>query len=562
MTTKYDYETSVVVVGGGPVGLALAADLGWRGVPCLLVERRDGRISLPRMNGVNARTMEFCRRWGIAQRVRDAGWPKDFPRRFLYKSSLTGYEFHRIDLGLMAPRHEYHSPEHFQRCPQMWFDPLLRDFAMEFATNELRYGWQLQAFSDEGHQVLVELTDLESKRRQTVRAEYLVACDGARSRVRDALGIGVEGSPELSREMSIYFESDAVLKLPDSTPATMTWLIGPEGMWAMLSAVDGRRLWRLWVTHLPEGVDAEAVDAEALVREACGCDFPFQIVGVAPWTRQECVARRYRKGRVFLAGDAVHSFTPTGGFGMNTGIQDVVDLSWKLESVLAGWADPRILDSYESERRPVGTRNAREATFTFERLRRIPGFAAIRDVSAEGDAAREELRHYLQEGEFDREYRNEGIVLGYQYDESPICIPDGSSGSGDEVMRYVPTARPGARAPHLWLESGHSTLDLFGRGFTLLVLGPEPPPTGGLVTAASQRGVPMTVVELSEPRVLECYEHPLVLVRPDGHVAWRGSAPPDDPRGIIDVVRGVPPAVSADPSRHHGPDHARMVPRP
>ncbi len=543
--TQYDQETSVVVVGGGPVGLAMAADLGWRGVPCLLVERRDGRISLPRMNGVNARTMEFCRRWGIAHRVRDAGWPKDFPRRFLYKSSLTGNEFHRIDLGLMTPSLEGHSPEHFQRCPQMWFDPLLRDFATEFTSNELRFGWQLEGFSDDGDHVVVELTDVDTKRREVVRAQYLVACDGARSAVRDTLGIGVEGSPQLSREVSIYFESDAVLTLPGSSVATMTWLIGPEGMWGVLSAVDGRRLWRVWVTHLPEGLDADAVDAERLVRQACGCDFQFQIVGVAPWDRQECVAQRYGKGRVFLAGDAAHSFTPTGGFGMNTGIQDAVDLSWKLEGVLAGWADPRILDSYDSERRPVAIRNAREATLTFERLRRIPGFAAIGDASAEGDTAREDLRHYLQEGEFDREYRNEGIVLGYRYDESPICIPDGSPASADDVMRYEPTARPGARAPHLWLEPGRSTLDLFGRGFTLLALGPEPPPIRGLVMAASQRGVPMTVVELSEPRVLECYERPVVLVRPDGHVAWRGVAAPDDPLGVIDVVRGVPTAASA-----------------
>jgi 2-polyprenyl-6-methoxyphenol hydroxylase-like FAD-dependent oxidoreductase len=535
-----DIETSVVVVGAGPVGLAMAAELGWRGVPVILVERRDGRVGLPRMNGVNARTMEFCRRWGIAQRVRDAGWPKDFPRRNLYKTSLTGYEFHRVDFGLMGPPDgEAKSPEHFQRCSQMWFDPLLRDFAAEFPSVELRYECELDSFADHGDSVVAEVTSLQTSRRQAIRARYLVACDGARSGIRETLGIGVEGSTSLSREASIYFRSDAPLKLRNTTPATMVWLIGPGGMWGLVSAVDGRDLWRLWLSQLPDDVDAEALDANAYVRAAIGTDARYEIVGVAPWTRQEAVAERYREGRVFLAGDAAHTLTPTGGFGMNTGIQDAVDLGWKLAGVFSGWADPRILDSYELERRPVGVRNAREATYTFNLLAHVPAYAALLDESGDGEVARESMTRYIEEGEFAREFKNEGIVLGYRYDDSPICIPDGSPAPSDDVMSYVPTARPGARAPHVWLEPGRSTLDLFGRGFTLMELGPEPPSTEQLADAAASRGVPLDVVRIADTSVLDCYEQALVLVRPDGHVAWRSDALPSDPAEVMDVVRGA-----------------------
>ena len=224
---------------------------------------------------------------------------------------------------------------------------------------------------------------------------------------------------------------------------------------------------------------------------------------------------------------------------MNTGIQDAVDLGWKLAGVFSGWADSRILDSYEVERRPVGVRNAREATYTFNLLAQIPAFPALLDESREGEAAREAMKRYIEEGEFVREFKNEGIVLGYRYDDSPICIPDGSPAPSDDVMAYVQTARPGARAPHVWLEPGRSTVDLFGHGFTLMALGPEPPSTEQLADAAASRGVPLNVVNISDPRALDCYERALVLVRPDGHVAWRGDAEPSDPGEIMDVVRGA-----------------------
>jgi hypothetical protein len=224
---------------------------------------------------------------------------------------------------------------------------------------------------------------------------------------------------------------------------------------------------------------------------------------------------------------------------MNTGIQDAVDLAWKLEGVLAGWADARLLDSYEIERRPVAVRNVNEATFTFAKFLDLPRLPALLEDSPAGEAARRAIGRHIEENEFIREFQNEGIVLGYRYDPSPIVVPDGTPAPEDCVRKYVPTARPGSRAPHAWLADGRSTLDLFGRGFVLLRLGDEAPPAQPISDAAAARRVPLRVMSLKEPEILRRYERRLVLVRPDGHVAWRADAPPADLLTLIDTVRGA-----------------------
>ena len=402
----------VLVVGGGPVGLALAIELAWRGIACMLVERRDGSIPLPKMNGVNARTMEFCRRWGIADRVRNAGWPSEYPRRMQYVTSLRGEQLFCIDYGSDAVRKpSITSPEHFQRCPQTWFDPILRQHAGSFATNRLLYRTQLESFEDRGDSVLATLVDRDSGQTRRITADYLIACDGAKSGVRESLGITMEGSPQLSFEINIYFESDQVFR-PGERPAVLSWLFDGNGMWGGLSAIDGRQLWRLWLSQMPPDTDIASFDGARYVRKAIGEAVPFRIVGVLPWLRQQRVANEFRRGRVFLCGDALHNLTPTGGFGMNTGIQDAVDLAWKLQGVVAGWAPERIFDSYAIERRPVAVRNVDEATFTFAKFLSVPKLPALCEPGPKGDAARAKLSSHIAANEFEREFRNEGIVLG------------------------------------------------------------------------------------------------------------------------------------------------------
>lgn len=529
----------VLIVGGGPVGLALASELAWRGIRCTLVERRDGSIPLPKMNGVNARTMEFCRRWGIAERVRKAGWPSDYPRRMQYVTSLRDEPLFCIDYGTEADRKPpANSPEQFQRCPQTWFDPILREHAAGFATNRLMYRTQLEDFRDIGDGVLATLSDRDSGETRQVSAEFLVACDGAKSGVREKLGISMQGSAQLSFEINVYFECDRVFRAGER-PSVMSWLFNEQGAWGALSAIDGRRLWRLWLTQMPQDTDLEQFDGARYVREAIGEDVPFRIVGMLPWLRQQRVANEFRRGRVFLCGDALHNLTPTGGFGMNTGIQDAVDLAWKMQGVFSGWAPFGLLDTYAIERRPVAVRNVDEATFTFAKFLNVPKLEHLRATGSEGDAARDTMRRHLAEGDFEREYRNEGIVLGYRYDPSPLCIPDGTPPPEDTASTYTQTARPGSRAPHAVLADKRSTLDLFGKSFVLLRLGAAAPDADGLIRAAQQRRLPLAVHALDEAHVHELYDRRLVLVRPDGHVAWRADTEPDNPLAIVDAVRGA-----------------------
>ncbi len=272
-----------------------------------------------------------------------------------------------------------------------------------------------------------------------------------------------------------------------------------------------------------------------------GREFDFEILSVLPWVRRQLVADSYGKQRVFIAGDAAHLTSPTGGFGMNTGIQDSVNLAWKLEACLRGWGGPRLLPTYELECRPVGIRNVSEATGNLKRMlsprvKSVP--TEMFDEGPAGDAARKVFGDGYTEM-MRREWFSNGIHLGYMYEGSPVIVPDGTPQPPDEVSTYTQTARPGSRAPHVWLADGRSTLDLFGKGFVLLRFGSNPLPVAGLVAAAATCGMPLEVVDIVHPGAEALYERRLVLVRPDGQVAWRADVEPDPAVGVIDAVRGA-----------------------
>jgi hypothetical protein len=258
------------------------------------------------------------------------------------------------------------------------------------------------------------------------------------------------------------------------------------------------------------------------------------------WVRRELVADRYGTSRVFIAGDAAHLMSPTGGFGMNTGIGDAVDLGWKLEAVHKGWGGADLLASYEAERRPVGLRNVAEASQNLRRMlatrQRLPG-TEIFEPGPQGDAVRAEYGAWFAQSMRNEWFAN-GVMLGYRYDHSPIIWSDGTPAPPDVSHPYTQTARPGARAPHVWLADGRSTLDLFGREFTLLRLGAAAPDGARIGRAAKQRGVPLTTIALTEPDVFAAYQRRLVLVRPDGHVVWRADTEPADAVVLIDQARG------------------------
>ncbi len=531
-------DVPIIIVGGGPVGLALAADLGWRGVRCLLVEQSDGEVLLPKTNGVNIRTMEFCRRWGLRDTIRNSGLPKDWPRDQVYLTSMMGAELARLKVpSIAADRPVRGAIETFMRIPQTAFDPILRDYVLDRPSVATRYQTRCEGFEEDAKGVTVTLTDLATDITEPVRCAYLVGCEGANSNIRDALGFKLEGRT-LTYSTNAIFRSTDFLTLHDKGKGRAYNVISPDGPWAQIISINGKDLWGL---HMHGSKDpsfnmSEDDIADAL-RRFMGCDFDFEIVSCVNWVRREMVADHYASRRVFLAGDAVHLLSPSGTLGMNTGNGDSTNLSWKFEAVLNGWAGDALLASYEAERRPIGQRNIVAATERFEAARlKGPGPLLLEDSPA-GERVRAEVGAKLQKG--DIYPPSEGFQIGYRYDDSPLCWPEDTPAPALSRTTYAPSTYPGARAPDAWLEDGSPLIDRFGACFVLVRLGAEPPDASALQTAADERGVPLDVLDIADPEIEELYEHRLVLVRPDGHVAWRGDDPPADATAIIDRARGA-----------------------
>ena len=525
----------VLIVGAGPVGLGLAAELGRLGIACIMLEQTDGTIAHPRASELNARTMEFCRRWGIADEVRAAGTPKDFPNAALFVTSYRGYELARIVRHGHSEEREFGpGPERAKRCNQLWFDPVLAAHVRGLPGIDLRMNRRFEGFSQNDDGVTSTVRNLETGADETIRSRYLVACCGGHSAIPAAIGVTLDDSSILDHSLNIFLRAPALWEQHDKGAASLNFFVDDEGLWGGMSAQDGRELWRLTVHGSRAVVDRAAADPEACLTRMFGGAFDHEIINVVEWTRRSWVAEKYAEGRVFLAGDSAHQCSPTGGFGLNTGMGDIVDLAWKLAATLNGWAGPGLLASYDSERRPIGVRNIGEATDNYGRYE-LPPTRGIGADTRDGTRLRHEIGDLIRETRA-RQFLSEGLALGYRYDPSPVCVPDHSIPMPDDLTTYVPSARPGARAPHAWLADGRSTLDLFGDGFVLLDFGGEP---AQLVDAAATRGVPLRVVPIDDANIRALYERALILVRPDGHVAWRGDAPPEDTLAVIDAVRGA-----------------------
>ena len=529
----------VLIVGGGPVGLSLACDLGWRGVECLLIERGDGTIEQPKTNEVNIRTMEFCRRWGIVDTIEARGYSRDHPHDQVYCTNLTGYELSRHPippLGEQQPPPT--SPQKKERCPQTVFDPILAEHAGHLSSVTMRYRCQFESFIQTPEGVDCVLTDRNTGATERAFAQYVAACDGGNSRIRDALGIRPEGIHVLAHSTNVLFHAD-LQPIHDKGRAVRVLFIEPAGNWANLMCINGKDLWRLQILGDERPWEEQGLDVHRSICRAMGREFnDYEIHSIQRWLRRAVVANRYRDGRIFLVGDSAHQLTPTGGFGMNTGIGDAVDLSWKLQAMLDGWGGNGLLESYENERRPIGQRNVQEATDNFYQQRKTSSHSDLLDDTAAGARTRKEVGERFRRAMF-KIWENDGVQLGYYYENSPICVPDATPPPEDDPVTYHPTARPGSRAPHAWLNDGRSLLDLFGRGFVLLRLGSDAPEVESLVQAARRRNVPLDVVSIADATVARLYERRLVLVRPDGHVAWRADALPVSAIDLIDRVRGA-----------------------
>jgi len=532
-------ETPILIVGGGPVGLALAADLGRRGAPCLVVEQGEGPADHPRATAINARSMEFMRRWGVVEAVRKASAPEDFPHTALYCTTLSGFEIARID----RPHHGGRgptttSPERAQRCNQIWLDPILRDLATSFASVDLRYRWRFEELIQTDDRVFATVHDLARDERRLIAAQFVIDCSGGHSVIRPQLGMTMSGSPYVGHFLSIFVKAPELWNHHAMGKAALINFVEPEGLWRNLVILDGRELYRFGVRG-KEFYDApDKADVERMFNEVVGKHVPHELISVRRWVARNVVSDAYRNGRVFFAGDAAHLSHPSSGLGLNTGLGDAVDLGWKLAATLAGWGGAGLLTSYEIERQPVGRRNISHADVSHQGDReRAPPPEIFADTPA-GERARRTMGDAIV-ASMTRKFITDGLALGYRYDPSPICCNEAGAVPHTSIEDYYPNAVTGSRAPHAWLPDGRSIIDLYGRGFALVRLGDNAPDVSTIERAFASRAVPLSVESVTDPAIAALYERSLVLVRPDGHVAWRADAPPMDPTALVDRVRGA-----------------------
>jgi 2-polyprenyl-6-methoxyphenol hydroxylase-like FAD-dependent oxidoreductase len=525
-------ELPVLIVGGGPVGLTASILLSQQGVRSLLVERHPGTAILPKARGINARTMEMYRQTGVEQAIRNAGLPTERTGLIVWTESLSGREIERRVPGRTAPANQAVTPVRNCLCAQDDLEPVLRHFAEAQPLAELRFNTEMTAVHQDSDGVAATLTDRVSGAEHEVRAQYLIAADGAQSRVRRMVASRMIGEEGVYDSVNILFNAD-LRQWVEDRPAAFYFVEQPD-LRATFLTINAHDRWSFLIHSLKQygyaPGDFTPERCIALIRQGVGKpDLPVKILGVSAWEASAIVADRYRDGRLFLAGDAAHEMPPTGGFGLNTGVQDVHNLVWKLAAVLKGQAAASLLDTYHPERQPLGltiTRNSLENSLSMGR-------------TARQDSAKLPRSEFLNE---------QGLIFGAAY-ESAAVIPDGSAlpAVDDPVTQYAPSARPSCRAPHVWLERGGervSTIDLFGTRFVLLIgaRGDAWRDAAGRLASPSRPELVAHTIgegcEFSDPDGAWHVAYGVeadgaVLVRPDGYVGWRARTQDGEPTGTL-----------------------------
>ena len=539
-------NTQVLVVGGGPVGVTLAMDLAQRGVEVLVAEMRaGGEPPSVRCNHVAARTMEIFRRLGFVQAVRDAGLPADYPNDVAFRTTAVGVELSRIPIPCRAERYTarggpdtwWPTPEPPHRINQIYLEPVMFAQAAAMPRLSILSRTRVVDFAQTGSGVTATAENLDGGGSTEIHPAYLIGCDGAHSDVRHLMGAKFSGDAAVMQTQSTYIRAPQLLGMM-SRPAWLSVSINPRCC-GYLFAIDGRERWLIH-NWRPPNEDLTKLDRDRCIHQILGVDssFQYQILGREDWTGRRMIADRFRDRRVFLCGDAAHIWVPFAGYGMNAGIADAMNLSWKLAGVLNGWAGPAILGAYERERQPVTEQVSRYAMNTFalqSQSSAIPD--NLEEPGAEGDAAR--ARVGKQAYDFNvGQFCCGGLNFGYFYDASPIIAYDGEEAPGYSMYDFCQSTVPGCRTPHLWLRDGRSLYDALGPEFTLLRFDPTIE-VGGLVAAAAQQRVPLVVLDVDADDCASLYSRKLVLSRPDQHVAWRGDGPPQDPLGLINRIRGA-----------------------
>lgn len=536
-------NTQVLIVGAGPVGLTLAIDLGKQGIDCILIEKKEAPEFLPKMERCNARTMEIYRRLGIAGKIREAGLDGDVPMDVYVVTRMTEppllhLEYASVNTALaeIAASEDTSLPaESYQLVSQYTLEPVLKSVAESLPSVRVMYGHEFVAFTQDetGVSTTVRTTGGETL---TIRSAYMAGCDGGASRVRKALDISLRGEGNILKlRQALYVCDELFDRLPlGEGPGHGRHYHVADNQSSFLIMQDSTRHWTLHA--VVEDDAAMAAQFEKIV----GVPVDYEMLYVGEWKQNLLLADRYGEDRVFLAGDAAHLVIPTGGLGMNTGVGDAIDLSWKLAATLQGWGGPSLLASYEIERRQVGDRNigaSRYASLGRRKWRSqwAPGFD---DATPYGETLR---RNLAQVADVEQRKTNEmiGAELGYRYVDSPL-IWDEPGGPEQMFRTYDPTAWTGVRLPHVWVRPGVSIQDLVGRTYAVLRMGPNTEAVDPIVEAFSAVGAPITVLDFPDDRFRALYGCSYFLVRPDLHIAWRGNQLPTDPRKLAALATGYP----------------------
>ena len=543
------FDTSVLVVGAGPVGLTLAMELASRGVDVTVTEtRRAGEPPNVKCNQVSARSMEIFRRLGLADRIRNTGLPPEYCNDVAMCVSVLGTELSRIKLPSRAGRvrgergADGHWPcaEWGHRINQLHLEPLL--FAHAAAQPRIRIlnRTQFEEFIQDINAVTATARNLDSGEPVTIRCRYLAGCDGGRSTVRKAIGAELAGIPIYQRVQSTYFRAPKLKSLLRGEPAWMYLAFNPRRCGTMM-AVDGQETWLIHNFLYNDEPDYDSVDRDWAICNIIGAPpgFEYEIISKEDWIGRRLVADKFQNGRVFIAGDAVHLWIPHAGYGMNAGIADAADLAWMLAAVLDGWAEPALLDAYQAERQPI---TDQVSHFAFNMAKQVS--QQRREISVDierTDASGEAMRAKIGQEAYDLYVQQQccgGLNFGYFYAGSPVIAYDGEPHPPYSMGRFASSSVPGCRAPHVWLGPGRSLYDAAGAGFALLRFDASAA-VDAIIAAAARRRVPLAVVDIADEQAQALYARKLALVRPDQHVAWRGDAAPADPLGLIDLVRGA-----------------------
>lgn len=542
-------ETTILIVGAGPVGLTLAIDLAWRGIDVTVVETRaPAAPPEPKCNHVAARTMEIFRRLGIAEKIRNAGLPADYPHDISYRTSFTGQELTRIHIPCRRDRFtatdgpdcNWPTPEPPHRINQIFLEPILFEHAAAQPRIRILTRTAVDDVVVEDKSARATLRDLDTGATRSVLCRFLIGCDGARSIVRKAIGAELSGDAVIQRVQSTYVSAPGLIDRQQSARAWGTGAINPRRS-GMVYAIDGRERWLVHNYMRPDEGDFDAVDRDACLRTILGVEagFKYEILSKEDWIGRRLIAGKFRDRCAFIAGDAAHIWVPYAGYGMNAGIADAMNLSWLMAAHLNAWAPAAILDAYEAERWPITSQVSRFAMSHAEAEIRRRGAVPpeIEDEGPEGARVREEVGKLTYEINV-QQYACAGLNFGTYYDASPVIAYDGAEPPPYTMDRYTPSTVPGCRTPHFFLADGRSLYDAMGPEFTLLRFDPAADPAP-LEAAAQSRGVPLKVLDLERPNAAVYDDCGLVLSRPDQHVAWRGSRLPADPLALIDRVRGA-----------------------